>query len=129
MMIPYPSVSPIPIVVNGTDTAADRTAIIVTSVAVGALGLTSVAVLIQYFKVRLPPSKIQEEDQQIPEIKIDPQELSYICVNTVDLEEITQILTTFKKRFHVMQGRPWSLRTIRYVGNNVQSAHTGFGER
>ncbi len=110
-MVPYPSVSPIPIVVNGTDTAADRTAIIVTSVAVGALGLTSVAVLIQYLQVKQPASKKQEEQEsraeepELPEIKIDPQELSYICVNTADLEEITQILTTFKKRF-VIQGPP-----------------------
>jgi hypothetical protein len=112
MMIPYPSVSPIPIVVNGTGAAEviDRTATIVTSVAVGALGITSVAVLIQYLKVKTPSPQIQElheksQELEIPEIKVDPAE-TYICVNTVDLEEITQILTTFKKRFHVMQGRP-----------------------
>jgi hypothetical protein len=112
MMVPYPSVSPIPIVVNGTDTAADRTAIIVTSVAVGALGITSVVALFQYLKVRSPSQQIHEKsqeleiaEQQVPEIKVEPAE-TYICINTVDLEEITQILTTFKKRFHVITNQP-----------------------
>jgi len=74
------------------------------------MGVTAVAILIQYLKVRSPSQQIQEEvhevEQQVPEIKVDPADLSYICINTVDLEEITQILITFKKRFHVMQGRP-----------------------
>jgi hypothetical protein len=109
MMIPYPSSSPIPIVVNGTDTVepADRIATIVTSVAVGTMGVTAVVALIQYLKVRSPAKQeeVREVEQQIPEIKVEPAE-TYICINTVDLEEITQILTTFKKRFHVMQERP-----------------------
>ena len=75
------------------------------------MGVTAVAILIQYLKVKQPAAKKQEEQEsraeepELPEIKIDPQELSYICINTVDLAEIIQILTTFKKRF-VIQGPP-----------------------
>jgi hypothetical protein len=71
------------------------------------MGVTAVVALIQYLKVRSPAKQeeVREVEQQIPEIKVEPAE-TYICINTVDLEEITQILTTFKKRFHVMQGRP-----------------------
>jgi hypothetical protein len=79
-------------------------------VAVGAMGVTAIVALFQYLKVRSPPSQqIQEEvhevEQQVPEIKVEPSE-TYICINTVDLEEITQILTIFKKRFHVITNQP-----------------------
>jgi len=132
MMIPYPSSSPIP--VNSTADASsftDITGTIVGSVAIGALGVGTVFAVFQYMRVKPSPTKIEEKaDQQepkqhvseqqvqerqgpeqepaqrIPEIKIDPDELSYLCVNTADLEEIIQILTTFKKRFHVIQEKP-----------------------
>jgi hypothetical protein len=128
MMIPYPSSSPIP--VNSTAEAGsftDITGTIVGSVAIGALGVGTVFAVFQYMKTKSPqksdgqelprqesnpqePTSLErstlQEPAQVPEIKVDPEELSYLCVNTADLEEITQILATFKKRFHVIQGKP-----------------------
>lgn len=78
------------------------------SLAVGTLGVTAVFSLFQYLKMRPPAAKNQKEQESrteepaLPEIKIVPQELSYICVNTTDLEEITQLLTQLRKRYHVL---------------------------
>jgi len=86
-------------------------------VAVGAMGIGTVVALFQYFKAKPPPQKQKEQEsqqesqqeqqqqEQLPEIKVEP-DVSYICINTADLDEITQLLTTFNKRFHVIQRKP-----------------------
>ena len=121
-MVPYASSSPIPL--NGTAAATsqmDVTAMAITGVAVGALGLGSVAVLFQYLK---PQPKVNEEEDkenqeasqeanqadiqkeiQITEVQM-PDPLTYLCINTVDLEDIALILTAFKKRFQVISIPP-----------------------
>ena len=116
MMIPYPSSSPLPF--NATAAAAnenpiDVTPTIVTGVAVGALGVASVLFLLQYLKKAKAPSteaKVEEEEKEenkgkegIQEIEVQmPDALTYLCINTVDLEDVTFLLTLFKKRFHVI---------------------------
>jgi len=109
MMIPYPSLSPIPALVNGTSAtdSFDPTATIVTGVAVGALGIGSVAVLFQYLKATPKETSkpdTEEEDQiQLENTEVQmPDAVTYLCINTADLEDIKLILTAFKKRFHVM---------------------------
>jgi hypothetical protein len=111
MMIPYPSLSPLPILINGTATtdSFDLTAMIVTGVAVGTMGIGSVALLFQYIN---PPQKAKEAKQeanqeeiqkeiQITEVNM-PDPLTYLCINTADLEDVTFLLTTFRKRFQVL---------------------------
>ena len=112
-MIPYPSSSPLPI--NATAAAAnpfDATATIVTGVAVGALGIGSIAVLFQHLKRQSKPAseekkeekkeeKEEKEENQKTEVQM-PDALTYLCINTVDLEDVTFLLTLFKKRFHVI---------------------------
>jgi hypothetical protein len=83
---------------------------IVTGVAVGAMGIGSVALLFHYIK---PPPKAkdnasQEENQeeiqkeiQITEVQM-PDPLTYLCINTADLEDVTFLLTTFRKRFQLL---------------------------
>jgi hypothetical protein len=114
MMIPYPSLSPLPILINGTATtdSFDLTAMIVTGVAVGTMGIGSVALLFQYLK---PPPKAKIDDNanqdanqdeiqkeiQITEVQM-PDPLIYLCINTADLEDVTFLLTTFRKRFQLL---------------------------
>lgn len=111
MMIPYPSLSSLPFLVNGTAASGpfDTTAIVITGVAIGALGIGSAALLFQYLK---PPPKAKEANQdanqeeiqkdiQITEVNM-PDPLTYLCINTVDLEDVTFLLTTFRKRFQVL---------------------------
>ena len=112
MMIPYPSSSPLPF--NATAAAAnpiDVTPTVVTGVAVGALGVGSVLFLLQYLKKAKVPTteaKAEEEEEKegkegIQEIEVQmPDALTYLCINTADLEDVTFLLTLFKKRFHVI---------------------------
>ena len=109
-MIPYPSSSPAPI--NATaenENPIDVTPTIVTGVAVGALGIGSIAVLFQYLR-RAPKASEQNKEKEenkgkegIQEIEVQmPDALTYLCINTVDLEDVTFLLTLFKKRFQVI---------------------------
>ena len=119
MMIPYPSLSPLPFLVNGVAASGplDTTAIVITGVAIGALGIGSAALLFQYLK---PPPKAKEDDKkenkqanqdanqeemqkeiQVTEVNM-PDPLTYLCINTADLEDVTFLLTTFRKRFQLL---------------------------
>ena len=112
-MIPYPSSSPVPLnsTAGGTG-SVDVPGTAIAGVAIGALGIGTVFAVFQYMRVKPSAAKnhtdeeSRTEEPEPPEIKIVPQELSYICINTVDLEEITQILTQSGKRFQVIQGPP-----------------------
>lgn len=106
------------------DTAAenenpiDVTPTVVTGVAVGALGIGSVLFFLQYLKKAKVPTtqakaeeakeeeekeeeKGEKEENQKTEVQM-PDALTYLCINTVDLEDVTFLLTLFKKRFHVI---------------------------
>lgn len=71
-------------------------------VAIGTLGIGTAAVLFQYLKMKSLATKKKDEEERTPaeppEIKVEP-EVTNICVNTTDLEEITQLLGT---RYHVL---------------------------
>ena len=104
MMIRYPSSSPAP--VNTTAAAAnpfDTTATIVGSVALGALGISSVAVLFQFLKKvpQAPPAKEEELPKEQPKEQM-PDSLTYLCINTADLEDVKLLLHAFNKQFHIL---------------------------
>jgi len=112
-MIPYPSTSPLPFSINGSAIAAatvDVTPTVVTGVAVGALGVGSILFLLQYVKkLKVPqakaggPDKQEENQTQEEEVEVNmPDALTYLCINTADLEDVTFLLTLFKKRFHLI---------------------------
>ena len=106
MMIPYPSSSPVPFNESAIAVATiDVTPTIVTGVAVGALGVGSLLFLLQYLKkLNVPKAREkQEEDNQTQEEEVTmPDALTYLCIHTVDLEDVTFLLTLFKKRFLVI---------------------------
>jgi hypothetical protein len=107
MMIPYASSSPLPF--NGTATATapiDVTPTVVTGVAVGALGVGSVLFLLQYLKKAPKPTiKAEEkrEEKEEEEVEVNmPDALTYLCINTADLEDVTFLLNLFRKRYHLI---------------------------
>jgi hypothetical protein len=77
---------------------------IVTGVAVGVMGVGSVAILFQHLK-REPKASEQteEEKDEKEEVEVNmPDALTYLCINTADLEDVAFLLTLFSKRFHVI---------------------------
>ena len=103
-MIRYPSSSPLPI--NGSATAPiDVTPTVVTGVAVGALGVGSVLFLLQYLKKAPKPTIKEEEKREEEKGEVDihmPDALTYLCINTADLEDVTFLLNLFRKRYHLI---------------------------
>lgn len=104
------------------ESPADRTATIVGGTAIGALGIGGLFVAAQYLK---PPKKEKKREKEKTEGKDKEEEqeqdettvgirlgegLSYVCVATSELEEIVELLTAFRKRFHVLAAT--SLRRI-----------------
>ena len=49
-----------------------------------------------------PPVLLQPPIPSSSQIPMS-ESITYLCVNTTDLLEITQLLTAFKKRFHIVQ--------------------------
>jgi len=81
---------------------------IVGGVAIGVMSIGLIGLLIQYMK---PMQKRQstgsetvtnEDSERTLDVQI-PANLIYLCIHAADLEDITQLLTTFKKQFHVIQ--------------------------
>jgi hypothetical protein len=111
-MIPYASSSPLPFNVTAAAVAApiDVTPTVVTGVAVGALGVGSVFFLLQYLKkLKVPqakaggPDKQEENQTQEEEVEVHmPDALTYFCINTADLEDVTFLLNLFRKRYHLI---------------------------
>ena len=102
MMIPYPSSSSTPI--NVTFDRRDMTGMIVGGSAMGAVGIGSVYMLLRYLR----PKRKQEEPQEeveIATVRIEdmlPENVTHICVNSAELEEIKQILLKHRKLFRVL---------------------------
>jgi hypothetical protein len=111
MMIPYPSSSPLPFNVTAAATAPiDVTPMVVTGVAVGALGVGSVLFLLQYLKkapkptIKAEEKREEEKDKQEKgEVEVHmPDALTYLCINTADLEDVTFLLNLFRKQFRLV---------------------------
>ena len=106
-MIPYPSSSHVPVLINESAAAATPLEVagtVIGGVAIGALGIGSIAVLFQHLK-RAPKlsDRKEEEKKDKEEVEVHmPDALTYLCINTADLEDVTFLLTIFKKRFHVI---------------------------
>jgi len=45
----------------------------------------------------------KQEEKQEEQVQM-PDALTYLCINTADLEDVSLVLTAFKKRFYVVQG-------------------------
>jgi hypothetical protein len=72
---------------------------------VGTLGVGSVLFLLQYLKKAPKPTINAEEKREEEEEEVEvqmPDALTYFCINTVDLEDVTFLLTLFKKRFQII---------------------------
>jgi hypothetical protein len=79
---------------------------IVTGVAVGVMGVGSVAILFQHLKREPKASEQTEEEKgEKEEVEVNmPDALTYLCINTADLEDVTFLLTLFSKRFRLVSG-------------------------
>jgi len=76
---------------------------------VGALGVGSILFLLQYLNKLKPPKpalKAEEEDKdkkEKGEVEVHmPDALTYLCINTADLEDVTFLLNLFRKRYHLI---------------------------
>ena len=103
MMIPYPSSSPIPANTTFLDEPTDTVGIAIGATAVGALALGSGFMILRSLK---PPRQADQSQPTGPTEPTQPTESSdedvaYICVNSSELEEITQLLMTNRMRFLV----------------------------
>ena len=70
------------------------------------MGVASVAILFQHLK-REPKASEQTEEEKDEKEEVDvrmPDALTYLCINTVDLEDVTFLLTTFRKQFRLVPG-------------------------
>ena len=116
-MIPYPSSSPIPANTTFLEGPTDTVGIAIGATAVGALALGSGFLILRSLKPPRPAEQaeptepmeqadqtgqteqIQQTDQTVPSQSSD--DVAYICVNSSELEEITQLLMTNRMRFFV----------------------------
>jgi hypothetical protein len=109
MMIPYSSVSPKP--VNATTSVnipTDIAGIAIGATAIGALTLGSGFLILRSLN---PPPRATNRELEEPEEQPEPEqqptqqpgdeEVTYICVNSSELEEIKQLLVANRKRFIV----------------------------
>lgn len=109
-MIPYPSVSPKPVnATTGANVPTDIAGIAIGATAIGALTLGSGFLILR--SLNPPPRatnrELEEPEQPEPEQEQQPtqqpgdEEVTYICVNSSELEEIKQLLVANRKRFIV----------------------------
>jgi hypothetical protein len=116
----------------------DATGSIIGGTAIGALGVGGLFALAQYMKLSKKEKqaqdttedrtqdKAQDKAQDKPNEDTEPEDtsirirlnegLSYLCVNTSDLEFIKVLLTEFRTRYHVLgsigEEAPATLRSI-----------------
>jgi hypothetical protein len=110
MMIPYASTTPsLPPISNQTliTPPVDITGIAIGSTVIGLAGIGGILALLHYMRPLLEKAKPQEKQE--PDLVIvqpDPYDkLAHICVDPVDLLEITQLLQSLKKEFIVIEPR------------------------
>jgi len=114
MRVPFPSSSPAAQNVTYINDPVNTVAAAVGGTAIGAVVIASMVALAQSMKSR---GKREEAKVEAKEEAKEAEEnatagillgdgLSYLCVASSDLEEIKQLLSTFKKRFQVLNTSP-----------------------
>ena len=110
MMIPYASTTPSSAPVSNQTLVTppvDITGIAIGSTVISLAGIGGILALYKYMKPLLEKAKAQEKQE--PDLVIvqpDPYDkLAHICVDPVDLLEITQLLQSLKKEFIVIEPR------------------------
>jgi len=130
-MVPYPSSSPSsPPNVTYIELPIDATGSIIGGTAIGALGVGGLVLFAQFMKSskneKQAQDRTQDKAQDKPKEDTEPEDtsirirlnegLSYLCVNTSDLEFIKVLLTEFRTRYHVLgsigEEAPATLRSI-----------------
>jgi hypothetical protein len=114
MMIPYPSTSPAAQNVTYINDPVNTVAAAVGGTALGAVGIASMVALAQLMKSRGKRGDAKkagdaEEREEAEDAKENTtvgirlgEELSYICVNTSDLNDVVRLLARFQKQFRVL---------------------------
>jgi hypothetical protein len=112
MMIPYASSSPSSAPVSNQTLVTpplDITGIAIGSTVIGLAGIGGLLALLHSIRPLLERVKDHKNQNQDPEdviVQPDPYDkLAHICVDPVDLLEITQLLQSLKKEFIVIEPR------------------------
>ena len=111
-MIPYPSSSPLPQNITILEQASNAVPIVLGATAVGAVSVGSILMFLRYLR----PKPVQEKEEELTQEQVDQlvtavavqsvtNELTHICVNSSELEEIKQLLTTNRVRFRIMDSK------------------------
>jgi len=117
-MIPYPSSSTTVTAINNTNVSeqSDITGVAIGGTAIGVFSIGAILGLVKYLKRGQKKQEQQErqeqpgqepEEKKLAEVVLPVQtDIAYLCVASADLEDIQRILTTFKKRFVVLNTIP-----------------------
>ena len=119
MMIPYPSTSPAAQNVTYVNDPVNTVAAAVGGTAIGAVAIATMVAVAQSMKSRGKDAEEAEEEKP-EEGKAEEGEtegnttvrirlgegMSYLCVNTADLDDIARLLPQFQKQFHVLSTSP-----------------------
>ncbi len=112
-MIPYPSSSPLSQNITILEQASNAVPIVLGATAVGAVSVGSILMFLRYLR----PKPVQEKEEELTQEQIDQlvtavavqstmdERLAHICVNSSELEEIKQLLTTNRVRFRIMDSK------------------------
>jgi len=105
MMIPYPSSSPLPVNVTVINEPFDIVGTVVSGIAIGTLSISSLFLLYQYLKSRQiskgSDNKNKEDDPTSIKIRLN-NGLSYICVDSNEIEDIKKLLIINSVRFRII---------------------------
>jgi hypothetical protein len=105
MMIPYPSSSPLPVNVTVINEPFDVIGTVVSGIAIGTLSISSLFLLYQYLKSRQiskgNDNKNKEDDPTSIKIRLN-NGLSYICVDSNEIEDIKKLLIINSVRFRII---------------------------
>jgi len=107
MMIPYPSSSTTVTTINNTSVSeqVDTVGIAIGGTAIGVFSIGAILGLAKYLKrgQKKQEEQEQQEEKKLADVVLPIQtDVAYLCVASSDLEDIQQILTTFKKEFIVL---------------------------
>ena len=79
---------------------------IVGGVGMGAVGIGSAYILLQYLRPKKKQEQQgQQEQEEVTAVEIEynlPDNVAHICVNSIELEEIKQILLKHRKPFRIL---------------------------
>jgi len=104
-MVPYPSSSPLPVNVTVINEPFDVIGTVVSGIAIGTLSISSLFLLYQYLKSRQiskgSDNKNKEDDPTSIKIRLN-NGLSYICVDSNEIEDIKKLLIINSVRFRII---------------------------